>query len=292
MIGSAVALAFGVAAGVVVGFGVALAFGVADGVVVGFGVALAFGVAAGVVAGFAVALTFGVAAGVFAGFAVALAFGVRSGVTVAFGLDAGVSVVGSSVGVGFTDASGCSGVPGFFVGATVPAGSALRSGSADAVTPGSIPGSCDGLAEGFMVGFVVTLTYGLADGLFVGAFVGITTSTSPSSSGITTTLTTHFFIGYAVNVIFVFPGFFPVIRIFFLITFTEAIFRSDTLALIFLVPAFLTLIVIRSPFTTVTFVLDTLIFAAADAVSIRHGDNIAVKNSSAASRVDIDFFFI
>ena len=119
-----------------------------------------------------------------------------------------------------------------------------------------------------MVGFVVTLTYGLADGLFVGAFVGITTSTSPSSSGITTTLTTHFFIGYAVNVIFVFPGFFPVIRIFFLITFTEAIFRSDTLALIFLVPVFLALIVMRSPFTTVTFVLDTLIFAAADAVSI------------------------
>ena len=138
MIGSAVALAFGVAAGVVVGFGVALAFGVAAGVIVGFAVALAFGVAAGVFAGFAVALAFGVAAGVFAGFAVALAFGVRSGVTVAFGLDAGVSVVGSSVGVGFTDASGCSGVPGFFVGATVPAGSALRSGSADAVTPGSL----------------------------------------------------------------------------------------------------------------------------------------------------------
>lgn len=92
----------------------------------------------------------------------------------------------------------------------------------------------------------------------------------------------------------VLPLFFPVMRIFFFITFTAMIFLPDTFAFTFRLPVFFTLTVTCPPPATITFVFETLIFVAAAAPSGSSGESTEAAKRPAASKlamIRFPFFF-
>lgn len=102
-------------------------------------------------------------------------------------------------------------------------------------------GLTTGLALTFTIG--VELPIGM---IMVGSFCPIF---------LTVTRITHFFMCAAFNMSLVLPLFFPVMRIFFFITFTAMIFLPDTFAFTFRLPVFFTLTVTCPPPATGYFCL-------------------------------------